>query len=605
MALCAAGLVDWSHASNSCSSARSSGFSALQLSAKAAQTGPWSENVSKPSVVFHVLGYEDSVLPWAKQEVIHLFVPNQSLENQCMNQSMPDYPPRVWEPDAWWAAQRQYMRSIEALISNHPHADYYMLVDADTFVFPSKLHALLAMLESETLDPDDDLYMGHAISPLQGASEVPAFIMTGGGALLRGRTLRKLRDFNVLDQCAKNQLHSRCWWHCDWVLGDCLSKVGVKPVGHTGFQQFVDRSPAACNSDSIACHPVRSLDQETMLSDHANHTATPLTKTLAEICGKSYNYMSANISTCQEMHEMKPPFKNLCVDDRIVPELFVLGAQKAGTSSLARALISIPGVLGTRAAPGEPAWHWKEAHAMETPTKDYEQWLQGYPRCTAETRIVTTDMTPNYLASEDAPRNINKRYGSQAHHIHFVVVLREPLSRAQSAFYHYRVKAKEWCNDIHGDFNTSFKYYIQRRLLLNKSVFPENTCDDPFGRSEYAPQLQRFFAYFKASQFTIAPFGLSVQDTAFAHYLAERHGLLPIAKAPHAMPVTNVHGHEPLEKDLQPFLLEAQAISYRIAGPMVVAAALATSEAAGAELYGFQGHRTSVLDVSKWLDSFW
>jgi len=121
-------------------------------------------------------------------------------------------------------------------------------------IFSHRLRAMLAHLEYGILGPSDDLYMGHGYA---GEPQVPKFIMSGGGVLLRGRTLRRLKSSGLLQRCAKKHLRGDwCWHHLDWVLGECLLEIGVQPVGHPSFQQFINVCPRCCDEKSIACHPV-------------------------------------------------------------------------------------------------------------------------------------------------------------------------------------------------------------------------------------------------------------------------------------------------------------------------------------------------------------
>ena len=63
-------------------------------------------------------------------------------------------------------------------------------------------------------------------------------VMTGGGALVRGSTLRRLVQSGRLEQCVGYMKKDWCWWHADWVLAECFHGIGVQAEAHPAFQQF-------------------------------------------------------------------------------------------------------------------------------------------------------------------------------------------------------------------------------------------------------------------------------------------------------------------------------------------------------------------------------
>ena len=105
----------------------------------------------------------------------------------------------------WWCAQRGHLLGVQRLVSTIPDADFYLLLDADTQVFPRAMGLLLVLLEQRILQPHEDLYAGHLMHPAfvslhpDYPLKLQPFIGTGGGALLRGRTLRRLNASGTLD----------------------------------------------------------------------------------------------------------------------------------------------------------------------------------------------------------------------------------------------------------------------------------------------------------------------------------------------------------------------------------------------------------------------
>jgi len=578
-----------------------------------------------PTVVFHVLGYDENEMPpWGKHETLNVFAPDQheDFNASCDKDAKPLKWSRTWEPPGWWATQRQYLDSLHSLLSRHPHADYYMLVDSDTVVFPRNLHALVAYLEEEVLDDDDDLYMGHGLwfHPRNDDHMMP-FIMSGGGVLLRGRTLRTLKSTGALHDCSARAKTDRCWHHLDWTLASCLSWIGVKPTGHVGFQQFVDECPKCCTHDSIACHPVKSKDEQVSMTEshfsrHGPVRPQRLTKHLAESCGgKHYAWTGPQGSACAEEGSRQFQIyskgdENLCLEGKIVPELFLLGAQKAGTSSLAVQLVTIPGIIGRRLeseAPAHDRGVWKEAHFFdkhESSAETLESWLGGYPSCTNETRIVAMDATPNYLFSEFVPERIKQRYGVHSDRLKFAVILREPLARAQSAFYHYKADARWWGTPHAEVFSKSFRQYIEELIQSNATKHSLlQACDDPLFNSRYALQLERYFKTFRSRQFSIAPFRSLSSSGSFSLALAAKFRLPRLSDT---LAHENRHVHPSLDEDLDPLLM-SKAVNFvqMVAGVDDVARVLVASHGRNAELFGFGGDRTSADGIARWLAASW
>jgi len=221
------------------------------------------DKLLQPTVAHLVLGVNTSHRPvWANTaDDIFVYVPAQTCP---VCPTISNYPPtaRLTEPLGWWCAQRQYMPGLQNLLHMFPEADYYFLSDADTMIFSNRLRAMLAHLEYGILGPSEDLYMGHGYG---GEPQVPKFIMSGGGVLIRGRTLRRLKSSGLLQKCAKRHLEGEwCWHHLDWALAECLLELGVHPVGHASFQQFVNVCHTCCDEKSIACHPV--ADKSTLIN---------------------------------------------------------------------------------------------------------------------------------------------------------------------------------------------------------------------------------------------------------------------------------------------------------------------------------------------------
>lgn len=112
------------------------------------------------------------------------------------------------------------------------------------------------------------------------------------------------------------------------------------------------------------------------------------------------------------------------------PNVFVLGAQKCGTTTIADLLaaqpeIFVPSIKETYFFCDEGLWRhgpaWYEA--------------EFYPDSTVQDRPFVADATPFYLASRAAIDRIAEYADAEAR---FVVALRDPVDRAYSAYWHQR-----------------------------------------------------------------------------------------------------------------------------------------------------------------------
>jgi len=295
--------------------------------------------------------------------------------------------------------------------------------------------------------------------------------------------------------------------------------------------------------------------------------------------------------------------------DHLVPELIVLGTQKAGTTFLAVQLRSVNGTMRRTPQPGEPSYTWKEAHAFDWNSQweqGAEPWARSYPACTASARLVSVDATPGYLRSEDAARRMAERYGGLGRRIRFAVILRDPLARAQSAFYHYRAKAEAWGDVVNvAAFQTSFQSYVEGLLRANGTHYLTPAREDPFWNSRYHAQLSAYLDLFDSSQFTIAPFLKVVGRDSFARHLAKSVGLDPTV-ARNDTGAVNTHSHPRLPDDLDPEVLQ-RAIAFvdARAGTRELGELLAGARGRGASLFEFAGDRASAPSVSEWLSSSW
>lgn len=294
---------------------------------------------------------------------------------------------------------------------------------------------------------------------------------------------------------------------------------------------------------------------------------------------------------------------NMCVAGRLVPEFFLLGAQKAGTTSFARMFYRSPGISGDS----------KEIHKFDTETMfnstgGWGEYLTRFPPCQQRTRQVSADCTPNYLYSPDnfAAKKINELYGSSESAIKrlkFLVILREPAKRMYSA-YNHGVR-NNWRS---GEYDVNFETLAQ--LVLRS---PENHSFRSFSHSLYAKQISAWFEVFSPSQFTVAlmqhfvlPEASGLGSRRLHREMWSALGVPAPKKGKDPDNPLNENAHHqnpyaPLEKVVLPETLERlRALFDSSTGPDVLTDLLHGS---GARLWGCEGCNTT--STAHWIRTGW
>merc|ERR1719477_87159 len=90
---------------------------------------------------------------------------------------------------------------------------------------------------------------------------------------------------------------------------------------------------------------------------------------------------------------------NLCMMGRLAPKFFLLGTPKSGTTFFFEDFVRSKQVVTYKPSEGEASWHSKEpwvfANGFDLSRK--QSWLNHYPNCQQEPRLVAVDCTPGYF----------------------------------------------------------------------------------------------------------------------------------------------------------------------------------------------------------------
>ena len=186
------------------------------------------------------------------------------------------------------------------------------------------------------------------------------------------------------------------------------------------------------------------------------------------------------------------------------PKLYVIGAQKAGTTALCEHLDRLPAV--ELATPKEPAYF----------TRNFQRGIDWYRACFRTSDRILLDGTPGYTAAH--PRDASSPHNAAAARLHalspdarLIYIVRDPIRRAWSAYWHaVRVGTEE------------------------RSPSAALTGDSAYVRgSLYAFQIERYLQLFPRGQVLCVDNGyFRTEPDAVVEGIARWLGVAPTPEAP-------------------------------------------------------------------------
>lgn len=191
---------------------------------------------------------------------------------------------------------------------------------------------------------------------------------------------------------------------------------------------------------------------------------------------------------------------------RSLPDFIVIGAQKAGTTSLFRFLTALPQVA--RPFGQEPVFF---SHEIKF-ARGTDEYRASFPLNARLNHRITGEASGEYLYYPDAP----ERIGKLVPHVRLIAVLRNPVDRTISQYFH-NVKL--------GLEELSLEEAIQRELTWQRESNPVTGPPHRrfgvlgggrayLGRSMYAQHLSRWFDRFDGSQILIVEAESLFEDPA-------------------------------------------------------------------------------------------
>jgi len=324
---------------------------------------------------------------------------------------------------------------------------------------------------------------------------------------------------------------------------------------------------------------------------------------------------------------------NVCIDGKLVPQFYLIGAQKSATSSFASELRrSSKSVV----LPEMSSWtnsqrllFSKELHFFDSThrwQKGKQFWLSHWPQCPS-THMVSADFTPSYLSTWEAPMRIKQMYQFQSTRLAFLIILREPIARMQSSYYHGI--SSGWVSKEYG----SFQQYVQAALqkFNQKSYRKFHDCAQsenlglnfggnsgvPFSLSLYLDQIKHWTDNFNAQQFLISPMRAYIKPKPGQKYTLVKtvlkwHGLdlnagMPAMQVkPKKPPRLNVHKHPSVAQDLTPdTYIRLKQIFNVATGPHKLANMLSPLMQKGLVLFGYTGPASSKGWIARYIVNHW
>lgn len=176
------------------------------------------------------------------------------------------------------------------------------------------------------------------------------------------------------------------------------------------------------------------------------------------------------------------------------PNMFIVGASKAGTTSLYEYLKKIPGIyMSPIKEPDYFSSATVRANSKLKPIRSTKQYLKLFEKVKNEKII--GEATPRYLSDPEAARLIHQIIP----HAKIVISLRNPVQRLYSFYF---------MEQSVGKFKLSFHEQLQKELRKEQILGPKLGME----RSLYSEDVKRYLNIFGAKQVKIIIFEEFIKD---------------------------------------------------------------------------------------------
>jgi len=219
----------------------------------------------------------------------------------------------------------------------------------------------------------------------------------------------------------------------------------------------------------------------------------------------------------------------------VLPNILLVGAQKAGTTALAAWLFR-NGVCSATHFDDEPESYEKEVHFFDLPRRHMhgvDFYAKRFERCREKAAIL--DATPDYLNCASKVSSLYDEWPTAKEHVKILMTLREPVAREVSRYNHYRYKNKiavqrldgtawsfdEWTDhvlipcfmkDENGTiYNNNNSTTVDTTTTVNgDKIITQGGCPGNYGH--YSKHLKEWFRHFDRSQILILSYDEMQRD---------------------------------------------------------------------------------------------
>lgn len=193
---------------------------------------------------------------------------------------------------------------------------------------------------------------------------------------------------------------------------------------------------------------------------------------------------------------------------RILPSFLIIGAQRAGTTSLFDYLTRHPDVAGPRASKGDVFWS-KELHFFDDRFWRGLGWYRSFFPLALSRRVarlrggdmVASEATPSYLFHPAVP----ERVAATLPDVRLIALLRDPIERAYS---HYQLMVRTGRETL--SFEDALAAESERlagevdRILADPRYTSHRYRHPAYvARGMYADQVERWLAHFPREQLLV------------------------------------------------------------------------------------------------------
>jgi len=220
---------------------------------------------------------------------------------------------------------------------------------------------------------------------------------------------------------------------------------------------------------------------------------------------------------------------------RAFPTVMLLGAQKAGSTSLFQSMVqSMPALLSPKVPPAlqklDPSYTKKELHFFNNVTRyssGAELYASYFPSCNKLGGRIPIDGTPNYFSPEGSWSRASEFFSREVaaeekYKLKFVITVRDPVDRYISAFEHFCVRRK-----LGGPYCTSLLESVTNSTTDPGCVNMTEQSSVHQGKVRCASMLLMFGIYWLPLEGWVEAFPqASFVVTTFNHYIRDPNFVL-------------------------------------------------------------------------------